>query len=323
MQNNSEEQSFFNDYDEKDFYSNCYFKEENEGSLYDNFDIEEKYEENQSTDETEKKPNNKISKENFEKIFPFNNPNEETNKQSPQEEITPIIQENHEIQEIPSTNIVIPVVETIKDDKKENQENKINIITDNDSNNNNDKNFLGKKTTLNTIGKKVRIIALKAILYFINEKIKFYFTNIKKGILELQFREISKQNLSKSRAGYDKEFLGLKLKEILSWDISSKFTNILKDYNRKLLDKLLNTEKCGKYFSELFELTFSQCLEHIQEKKNYDLLNGLMNCRKMFETFCDKEEINDENYYLNFETILMTYQNFIGKKSPRKSKKIK
>ena len=48
-----------------------------------------------------------------------------------------------------------------------------------------------------------------------------------------------------------------------------------------------------------------------------------MNCRKMFETFCDKEEINDENYYLNFETILMTYQNFIGKKSPRKSKKIK
>ena len=128
---------------------------------------------------------------------------------------------------------------------------------------------------------------------------------------------MSKQNLSKSRAGYDKEFLGLKLKEILSWDISSKFTNILKDYNRKLLDKLLNTEKCGKYFSELFELTFSQCLEHIQEKKNYDLLNGLMNCRKMFETFCDKEEINDENYYLNFETILMTYQNFIGKNGLR------
>ena len=194
----------------------------------------------------------------------------------------------------------------------------------------NDKEYIGKKRenknnkyTHDKLRKRVRIIALKAIIYFVNEKIKTFYKNIGKGLLEKQFKEIDKKNLSHSKVDFDKIFLEYKLKEIFSWNISSKITSLLKEHNKNLLDQLINSELGGNYFKELFEMTFSQCLEHIQGKKNYEILNGMMNLGKVMENFCDEKEINDDIFCENFNLIFMNYQELIDKKTPRKPKNLK
>ena len=194
----------------------------------------------------------------------------------------------------------------------------------------NDKEYLGKKRenknnkyTHDKIRKRVRIIALKAIIYFVNEKIKSFYKNIGKGLLEKQFKEIDKTNLSHSKVGYDKIFMDYKLKEIFSWNISNKITSLLKEHNKNLLDQLINSEIGGNFFKELFEMTFSQCLEHIQGKKNYEILNGMMSLEKIIENFCDEKEINDNTFCKIFNLVFMNYQELVEKKKSRKPKNIK
>ena len=190
--------------------------------------------------------------------------------------------------------------------------------------------YIGKKreTKNNTYSpdkmrKRVRIIALKAIIYFINEKIKSFYKNIGKGLLEKQFKDIDKTNLSHSNVGYDKIFLEYKLKEIFSWNISSKITTLLKEHNKNLLGQLINSEIAGNYFKELFEMTFSQCLEHIQGKKYYEILNGLMNFEKTVDYFCDEKEKNDNIFRESFHLVFMNYQELVERKSTRKPKNSK
>ena len=190
--------------------------------------------------------------------------------------------------------------------------------------------YIGKKreTKNNTYSpdkmrKRVRIIALKAIIYFINEKIKSFYKNIGKGLLEKQFKDIDKTNLSHSNVGYDKIFLEYKLKEIFSWNISSKITTLLKEHNKNLLGQLINSEIAGNYIKELFEMTFSQCLEHIQGKKYYEILNGLMNFEKTVDYFCDEKEKNDNIFRESFHLVFMNYQELVERKSTRKPKNSK
>ena len=190
--------------------------------------------------------------------------------------------------------------------------------------------YIGKKreTKNNTYSpdkmrKRVRIIALKAIIYFINEKIKYFYKNIGKGLLERQFKDIDKTNLSHSNVGYDKIFLEYKLKEIFSWNISSKITTLLKEHNKNLLGQLINSEIAGDYFKELFEMTFSQCLEHIQGKKYYEIFNGLMNFEKTVDYFCDEKEKNDNIFRESFHFVFMNYQELVERKSTRKPKNSK
>ena len=200
------------------------------------------------------------------------------------------------------------------------------------SENENDKKneYIGKKreTKNNTYSpdkmrKRVRIIALKAIIYFINEKIKYFYKNIGKGLLERQFKDIDKTNLSHSNVGYDKIFLEYKLKEIFSWNISSKITTLLKEHNKNLLGQLINSEIAGNYIKELFEMTFSQCLEHIQGKKYYEIFNGLMNFEKTVDYFCDEKEKNDNIFRESFHFVFMNYQELVERKSTRKPKNAK
>ena len=158
--------------------------------------------------------------------------------------------------------------------------NEINVTNISNENliNNEENHFMGKKHQRDDTNeytyipdkyvKKSRIISLNYILNFINQLI-LLFTTLKK-----QLFPIDKKDLTHSSVGYDKKFLSKKLKEILS-SISEKFTNVLKDENKDLIEDLINLQDKGKFFQELFELSFLDCLEHISGKKNIEILNGL------------------------------------------------
>ena len=292
---------------------------------YNDDDIEKK-----NTEDTEKDDkhiynqnyiiNQKIEDEKeYLKIFPNNIENDSINQS-----LNDMSMENLYFQQRSNNqeNMSISLKEELSD------LNQKSYISENENDNKNE--YIGKKreTKNNTYSpdkmrKRVRIIALKAIIYFINEKIKYFYKNIGKGLLEKQFKDIDKTNLSHSNVGYDKIFLEYKLKEIFSWNISSKITTLLKEHNKNLLGQLINSEIAGDYFKELFEMTFSQCLEHIQGKKYYEIFNGLMNFEKTVDYFCDEKEKNDNIFRESFHFVFMNYQELVERKSTRKPKNAK
>ena len=308
--------------------------------FYPNSLIDDGYQENQSTDETEKAIENVVfNNKNNEDI----DNNNENDKISYTEEIYFQKNNNIEIEQ----NILVPT----QDEKKESNEiiktkdeidiknvnNNININNVNNNINNKKEDFssdisktkvnLDKKRTKNysteKLLKKSRIFALKAIINFVNEKIKYYFNNIGKGLLKMEFQDIEKTNLSHSNVEYDRRFLNFKLGEILSWNISSKITNFFREHNKNLVNTLLNSENCSVYFSQLFKLTFNDCLKYIQrkEQKYYDLLNGLGDCEEIIETFSKEEDTNNLDYWKKFKNVFEEYQEFIANKKERQSRK--
>ena len=214
-----------------------------------------------------------------------------------------------------------------------NEENNFNIIInsdnhDTDTNSNKYKNLIDKKrkrgkefiNELNEynpdkILRKIRTMSLRTVIIFINEMIKIIYNNdIRKSILIRQFLEINKKELSHSSVEFDKKFLYKELKEILSENISEKYSNFPPDKNKRLVEELITSEIGGPYFQKLFELTFLDCLEHIRGTKKFSELIGLMDIDAMlnYEEFkIDKDQIQ------TYEDYIYEYENIIKRKKSR------
>ena len=203
------------------------------------------------------------------------------------------------------------------------QEIKINIEIKTNMNNPNpiilndiskgEKEYLRKKRSVsdNEI-KKGRNILLNSIFRFVNKKIRIIFNNdIGKGISIKQFVKISKKELNHSNVEFDKNYLNTKLKEIFSGDISGKFTNFLINKNEKLLQNLIKID----YFKELFELTFLQCIEHINGTKFISLLEGF---ETIDEMLLNEENKLNENDIENYKYIIENYKQCVENKFSRK-----
>ena len=203
------------------------------------------------------------------------------------------------------------------------QEIKINIEIKTNMNNPNpiilndiskgEKEYLRKKRSIsdNEI-KKGRNILLNSIFRFVNKKIRIIFNNdIGKGISIKQFVKISKKELNHSNVEFDKNYLNTKLKEIFSGDISGKFTNFLINKNEKLLQNLIKID----YFKELFELTFLQCIEHINGTKFIPLLEGF---ETIDEILLNEENKLNENDIENYKYIIVNYKQCVENKFSRK-----
>jgi len=203
------------------------------------------------------------------------------------------------------------------------QEIKINIEIKTNMNNPNpiilndiskgEKEYLRKKRSVsdNEI-KKGRNILLNSIFRFVNKKISIFYNNdIGKGIGIKQFVKISKKELNHSNVEFDKNYLNKKLKEIFSGDISGKFTNFLINKNKELLQTLIEID----YFKELFELTFLQCIEHINGTKFIPLLEGF---ETIDEMLLNEENKLNENDIENYKYIIVNYKQCVENKFSRK-----
>ena len=214
-----------------------------------------------------------------------------------------------------------------------NEEKNFNIIInsdnhDTDTNSNKYKNLIDKKrkrgkeliNELNEynpdkILRKIRTMSLRTVIIFINEMIKIIYNNdIRKSILIRQFLEINKKELSHSSVDFDKKFLYKELKEILSENISEKYSNFPPDKNKRLVEELITSENGGPYFQKLFELTFLDCLEHIRGTKKFSELMGLMDKDAML----NYEEFKiDKDHIQTYEFYIYEYENIIKRKKSR------
>ena len=249
-----------------------------------------------------------------------------------------ITTQNQKINEIEKEESTMPIEKNTffinqlnKEDKNEQKE-KLKNGNDSIDNKIENKEMLNKKRKANNknehqsqfasdnIIKKIRIMILNAIIKFINEKLKIFFNNdLGKGICIKQLLPINRTILSHSSVEYDKEFLNKKLKEILS-SISNKYTNALNTKNKDLIQDLINLEDKGKYFQELFDLSFLDCLKHISGTKYSDLLNDLPNIDNIL--IQDKKNINEKEIN-NYKDIINNYELIIEHKKARNKKKPK
>ena len=237
-------------------------------------------------------------------------------------------------------NILIIKKDTKENNKEINENNNIGIIKEEDifkmnkdefnniniSNEKNEDNNLNKKRKRNNnknyfnsdkIIKKIRVSILKAIIRFINKKIEIDFNNnLGIGINLKQFLQISKKDLSHSKINFDQEFLRKTLKEILSFNISEKYSNYISTHNKNLVNYLLNLDNKGENYKKLFELTFLDCIEYIRGTKYINILDGL----DKIDDIVKYVKYIDEDEMENFKHYLLNYESILYGKRPRNSK---
>ena len=156
--------------------------------------------------------------------------------------------------------------------------------------------------------RKVKHIILKNLMDFINDKIYYFYQgNIGKGILIKRFLTINQKQKADATVTFNKIFLNKTLGDIYSEDISSRFTIYPPNHNKILVNQLINDkdENIKQYFINLFNLTFTDCLEHFRRTKYFKELEGLLDIGYINHKYeDDKDYIESLSYYFNnFEKI--------------------
>ena len=173
------------------------------------------------------------------------------------------------------------------------------------------------KYTDDNIIKRIKNIVNGQLRDCINKSIKgFYGCNLfsKKELLKLKKQE------EKSKADYNKDLLYMKVKDIFSDEISTKYKNFIytKDYNKNLINELLNEKDNEKrtFFEKIFNLTFVQVLKHFRKEIFIEELNGLTRIDEVCENF-DNNKGDKEEYKKYFKYFVGKFEEKINKKNPR------
>ena len=179
------------------------------------------------------------------------------------------------------------------------------------------------KFTDDNMRRKCKHLVLKNIMDFINEKIRIIYDDKRgNGLFKKELQTINQSQKSDATINFNKNFLKKTIGEIFSDNISSRYTNYPIDYNKILIQKLLNEKDENKkvYFQKLFNLTFIECLMHFRGEKYISELDGL-------KCFCDiKNEIMEKyddgvDYITQLEYYIKNYEKIIDKKKGRRKTK--
>ena len=160
-------------------------------------------------------------------------------------------------------------------------------------------NCKDSKNNKNHKTRRLKLIFCNSILKFINNVIlKAYNYDIGHYINQKKLLKINFNIINNNKADFNKQLLKKTLKEIFYHDISVKFTIYPKDFNKKLINRLLNEEdlKKRKIFDNLFNKTFAECIDQIIGKKKINELKGL---EKYFEDEIKSKE-NRENLKFSY-----------------------
>jgi hypothetical protein len=201
--------------------------------------------------------------------------------------------------------------------KSSNNEKLLNKKRRNKRKNHSDDKKHSKYSSDNTI-RKVKHITLENFRNFANENIKVkYNNNIGFGMHQKKLLTINQRQKVDATIEFNKQFMDKKLYEIFSDKISSRYTNFDRDFNKKLINSLMNEKDLEKreYFQKLFNLSFFDCLSHFRGSREIKELAGL----KLFSEYIS-EQNEDEDYKNQLEYYINNLEEILKKKRSRKSK---
>ena len=174
------------------------------------------------------------------------------------------------------------------------------------------------------IRRKCKHLVLKNTLAFINEKIFImYGGKIGDGILKKELKIINHLQKSDASIGFDQDFLKKKLGEIFSESISGRYSNLPSIYNKKLILTLINEkdENMKKYFTDLFNISFLDCLKHYRGEVYINELGGLICFENDKEKIKNKYPEDGNDYVETLQYYLDNFENIVNKKRAKKQNK--
>ena len=167
--------------------------------------------------------------------------------------------------------------------------------------------------------RKAKRIALASLLKYDNDMIsKIYKNNIGQGAHKKELYKIGHLPIRCSNALFNIELLKKPHGEILSENITSKYTNIPLDHNKTIINQLKNEkdEEKKELFNNLFNITLLECINHLIGKYHYKELEGI---EEIYEReICNLKET--EEYKEQLRNIFNEYENIYNDKKPRKQK---
>ena len=165
--------------------------------------------------------------------------------------------------------------------------------------------------------KKVKNAVLQIIRIFINQKIQtIYEYKDDKNLKEKKLFKLKQNESTGPKTDYIKDFLEKTLGVIFSEDISSKISLYPLSHNKKLIETLINDsdEKKRNIFNKIFNLTFSDCLNHFRGSRKIEELEGLNN----LDDYLKEQKINnDEEYCTLFKYFVNNLEMIINTKKSR------
>lgn len=162
------------------------------------------------------------------------------------------------------------------------------------------------KNSEDNIRIKIKNLVLKYALIFINEKIKIIYNGkIGDGINKKELYSINKDIKYDTSIENNKDFIYKTLGEIFSLDISKKYNIKFPDYNKNLIQRLLNDKDENKRlaFKKLFDIQFLKCIEVFSDNNDYEELKGFKKLKDIKENLKNEPEYMAilENYAKNYE----------------------
>ncbi len=160
---------------------------------------------------------------------------------------------------------------------------------------------------------------LNSAIELINKKIYLiYDGNIGNNIFRKEILTLGKYQISNANIEFDKIFIHKKISEILSENISTRYTNYSPEHNKILIENLRNENDANKsiYFNKLFNLTFNDCMNHFIGKKYFEELEG-MRCFESLKPSLD----GDNEYFKVVKFYLENFENIITNKKSRNKKR--
>ena len=161
--------------------------------------------------------------------------------------------------------------------------------------------------------RKIKNIFLDRMLKFINKKISTLYANDNSKKLKPKLLyKLSQKQVEKSKTEYNKILLNRSLQSIFSEDISTKYKIKNPNYNKELIEKLLNEKDENKRltFQKIFNLTFIESLKHFRGSIFINELSEM----KTFKDYLTKKDFGNNSkeyreiliiYMNNFEKIVM------------------
>ena len=155
---------------------------------------------------------------------------------------------------------------------------------------------------------------------YVVENINIYLDKEKKyeKLLDLDYSLISK-----IKKDSDLELLNMKLKDLVSKDISSKYKSKLneKDYNKNIINKIIQNEDSSEKLMNLLNMTFNEWIDIFTYKiendynKEYNLLQSALDK-------INQKNNNDKEYLLKFIFHLYNYKRWFESKKGRNTNEI-
>jgi hypothetical protein len=162
--------------------------------------------------------------------------------------------------------------------------------------------------------RKIKAKIMSAIVSYINSNLKDIFLE-NELYSKILLQKIDQKYIRDTSVKFNIRLMDLKIKDIFSDRVSTKYLILGKNFNKKLIKRLIKSEN-QKYNIGILEMTFLQCLDHVSGKKYYEKLKGL---EEEFKNVVNNMKETDkyiEAFYKTLNIFEFHYKNI----TPRRKK---